>query len=98
MDIKTLSAVIGHVSSATTLNVYAHGTDGMRQSAAAKTDRTIAKAEPQLETAVPKKPVRTAFQVVKRRLPPCATRKGEMNIVDALRDKISWRAVFPVCD
>ncbi len=38
MDIKTLSAVIGHVSSATTLNVYAHVTDEMRQSAAAKID------------------------------------------------------------
>ena len=38
MDIKTLSAVIGHISSATTLNVYAHVTDEMRQSAAAKID------------------------------------------------------------
>ena len=27
MDVKTLSTVIGHVSSATTLNVYAHVTD-----------------------------------------------------------------------
>ncbi len=65
MDIKTLSAVIGHVSSATTLNVYAHVTDEMRQSAAAKIDRAIAKAEPQPETAAPKKPTRTAFQAVK---------------------------------
>ena len=32
MDIKTLSAVIGHVSSATTLNVYAHATDEMNLS------------------------------------------------------------------
>ena len=65
MDIKTLSAIIGHVSSATTLNVYAHVTDGMRQSAAAKIDQAIAKAEPQLDTAVPKKNSRTAFQAVK---------------------------------
>ncbi len=65
MDVKTLSAVIGHVSSATTLNVYAHVTDEMRQSAAAKIDRTIAKAEPKPETAVPKKPARTTFQAVK---------------------------------
>ncbi len=65
MDIKTLSAIIGHVSSATTLNVYAHVTDEMRQSAAAKIDRTIAKAEPQPETAAPKKPARTTFQAVK---------------------------------
>ena len=65
MDIKTLSAVIGHVSSATTLNVYAHVTDEMRQSAAAKIDRAIAKAEPQPETAALKKPTRTSFQAVK---------------------------------
>ena len=65
MDIKTLSAVIGHVSSATTLNVYAHVTDEMRQSAAAKIDRTIAKVEPQQESAIPKKPARSTFQAVK---------------------------------
>ncbi len=65
MDIKTLSAVIGHVSSATTLNVYAHVTDEMRQSAAAKIDRAIARVEPQSEPAVPKKPARTTFQAVK---------------------------------
>lgn len=65
MDIKTLSAVIGHVSSATTLNVYAHITDEMRQSAAAKIDRAIARVEPQPELTAPKKPTRTTFQAVK---------------------------------
>lgn len=65
MDIKTLSAIIGHVSSATTLNVYAHVTDEMRQSAAAKIDRAIAGAESQPENAAPKKPARTTFQAVK---------------------------------
>ena len=65
MDIKTLSAVIGHVSSATTLNIYAHVTDEMRQSAAAKIDQAIAKTESQLETMIPPKPTRTTFQAVK---------------------------------
>lgn len=65
MDVKTLSAIIGHVSSATTLNVYAHVTDGMRQSAAAKIDRAIAKAEPGPDAAVKEKPARTTFQAVK---------------------------------
>ena len=65
MDIKTLSAVIGHVSSATTLNVYAHVTDEMRQSAAAKIDRAIAGVESQPEPTIPKKPARTTFQAVK---------------------------------
>ena len=47
MDIKTLSALLGHVSSATTLNIYTHITDNMRQDAAAKIDRGIGKAEPE---------------------------------------------------
>ena len=46
MDVKTLSALLGHVSSATTLNIYTHITDNMRQDAAAKIDRSIGKAEP----------------------------------------------------
>ena len=46
MDIKTLSTVLDHVSSATTLNTYSYITDEMRQKAAAKIDMGIAKAEP----------------------------------------------------
>ena len=49
MDVKTLSTIIGHVSSATTLNTYTHVTDEMRQKAAANIDRGIAKAERQPE-------------------------------------------------
>ncbi len=45
MDIKTLSTVIGHVSSATTLNVYAHVTDDMQRQTAAKIDQSIGKTE-----------------------------------------------------
>ena len=41
MDIKTLSTIIGHVSSSTTLNVYAHVTDEMRRTAAVKIDQGI---------------------------------------------------------
>jgi integrase len=46
MDVKTLSAITGHVSAKTTLNVYTHVTDTMRQTAAAKIDRGIGKCEP----------------------------------------------------
>ena len=46
MDVKTLSTIIGHVSAKTTLNVYTHVTDTMRQTAAAKIDRGIGKCEP----------------------------------------------------
>ena len=42
MDIKTLSAVIGHKSSATTLDIYAHTTDGMQRQAASNIERRIA--------------------------------------------------------
>ena len=45
MDVKTLSTIIGHVSSATTLNTYTHITDEMRKKAALSIDQGIAKAE-----------------------------------------------------
>ena len=67
MDIKTLSTILGHVSSATTLNTYSHVTDEMRQRAAVKIDRGIAKAEVQ-EDAAAARPERTmtTFQARKR--------------------------------
>ena len=46
MDVKTLSAVIGHESVATTLDIYAHTTDAMRQDAAESIDRGIGKNAP----------------------------------------------------
>ena len=42
MDVKTLSAIIGHVSSATNLNTYTHITDEMRRKAAISIDQGIA--------------------------------------------------------
>ena len=45
MDVKTLSAIIGHTSSATTLNIYAHVTSDMQRHAAAKIDQGIGKTE-----------------------------------------------------
>ena len=43
MDIKTLSTIIGHVSSVTTLDIYTHITNEMQKSAAATIDRGIVK-------------------------------------------------------
>ena len=43
MDVKTLSTIIGHVSSSTTLNIYTHVTDEMQRTAAAKIDQGIGK-------------------------------------------------------
>ena len=39
MDIKTLSTIIGHIFSETTLNIYTHITDNMQRSAADKIER-----------------------------------------------------------
>ena len=71
MDVKTLSAMLGHVSAATTLDIYTHITDDMRRAAAANIDRGIGKATPQEDAsapgqepapATPKKPRMTDFK------------------------------------
>ena len=53
MDVKTLSAMLGHVSAATTLDIYTHITDDMRLTAAANIDRGIGKAAPQEDASQP---------------------------------------------
>lgn len=45
MDVKTLSTIIGHISSVTTLDIYSHVTDTMQKQAAAKIDRQIGKTD-----------------------------------------------------
>ena len=41
MDVKTLSAMLGHVSAATPLDIYTHVTGDMQTEAAAKIDRGL---------------------------------------------------------
>lgn len=48
MDIKTLSATLGHVSAATTLDIYSHMTDTMQRKAAVSIDRKIGKTDAQM--------------------------------------------------
>jgi len=55
MDVKTLSAIIGHVSAKTTLNIYTHITSEMEENAAVSIDRGIAKTE--IEEKPTEKPV-----------------------------------------
>ena len=45
MDVKMLSAMLGHVSAATTLDIYTHSTSDMQHAAARKIDCGIGKAE-----------------------------------------------------
>ena len=66
MDMKALSTIIGHVSSSTTLNIYAHVTDEMQRTAAAKIDMGIGKAAPSAEQEIlPSKPAPSTFQPYK---------------------------------
>ena len=48
MDVKTLSAIIGHISSETTLNIYTHITDNMQRSAANKIEQGFGRNEGEL--------------------------------------------------
>ena len=45
MDVKTLSAMLGHVSASTTLDIYTHATSDMQYATARKIDCGISKAE-----------------------------------------------------
>ncbi len=80
MDVKTLSAMLGHVSAATTMDIYTHITDDMQRTTA-NIDRGISKAatrdddlaagkDPTLNQD--EKPRMTDFQPVL----PCRRRSG----------------------
>ena len=45
MDVKTLSAIIGHISSATTIDIYSHITGAMQRQAAQKIECGIGHSE-----------------------------------------------------
>ncbi|WP_287554484.1 hypothetical protein [Oscillibacter sp.] len=64
-DDQTLPTILGHVSSATTLNTYSHITDEMRQRAAVKIDQGIAKAGDAEQEEKPKERTMTTFQARK---------------------------------
>ncbi len=73
MDVKTLSAMLGHVSAATTMDIYTHITDDMQRAAVANIDRGIGKAAAQEDGSAvggestpgqDKKPSMTDFQPV----------------------------------
>ena len=89
MDIKTLSTIIGHVSSSTTLNIYAHVTDEMRRTAAVKIDQGIGKTELQAESQLaPRKPVPSTFQAHKGQ-----RRKAGTGCVTQINEKL-WEGRY----
>ena len=88
MDVKTLSTVIGHVSSSTTLNVYAHVTDEMRRTAAIKIDQGIGKAGLQEIETAPRKPTLSPFQARKGQ-----RRKAGTGCVTQINEKL-WEGRY----
>ena len=89
MDVKTLSTIIGHVSSSTTLNVYAHVTDEMRRTAAVKIDQGIGKANPKIEIgAAPQKPAPSTFHAYKGQ-----RRKAGTGCVTQINEKL-WEGRY----
>ena len=72
MDMKALSTIIGHVSSSTTLNIYAHVTDEMQRTAAAKIDRgrtAVAKKDRGIGKATPPSSMESASPAMSTPLP-----------------------------
>ena len=66
MDVKTLSTILGHVSSATTLDIYSHVTDTMQHQTAVRIDNHITGArEPLPEDQKPKLTEKTPFEPYK---------------------------------
>jgi len=45
MDIKTLSTILGHISSKTTIDIYLHSTDEMKKNAAEKINARFSKGK-----------------------------------------------------
>ena len=66
MDVKTLSAMLGHVSAATTLDIYTHVTGDMQTEAAAKIDRGLGN-EVQEESVQAEQDLAANFQPVQGR-------------------------------
>lgn len=96
MDVKTLSATIGHVSSATTLDIYSHITDTMQRQAAVHIDRKIGKTDAQMpeaeERPAPeiKSPVSPKFEPIERKI-----RKSGTGCVYQVNDNLWEGSFFP---
>ena len=97
MDIKTLSAMIGHISSETTLNIYSHITDTMQQQAAVRIDREIGGTNAEMPTTIeskvsdepqPENATETVFEPYKPKI-----RKSGTGCVYQINDTL-WEGSF----
>ena len=89
MDVKTLSTIIGHVSSATTLDIYSHVTDLMQQQAAVRIDRQIGKTD----TPMPTEEERANAQRVDFQPTPFKHRKSGTGGIYQLNDHL-WEGKY----
>ena len=82
MDVKTLSAMLGHVSAATTLDIYTHVTGDMQSEAAAKIDRGLGN-EVRAESVQAEQNPTADFQPVLRK-----TRKPGTGCISQINDHL----------
>ena len=83
MDIKSLSAMLGHISSETTIN---HVTDTMRQQAAVKIDRQISGTEAEISRVEKRERVDTLPPDFEPYKPKC--RKSGTGCVTMINDRL----------
>ena len=89
MDVKTLSAMLGHVSAATTLDIYTHVTGDMQSEAAAKIDRGLGN-EVREESAQSEQSAAEDFRPVQRK-----TRKPGAGCISQINDHLFEGALLP---
>ena len=95
MDVKTLSSIIGHVSAATTLDIYSHMTDTMQMQAAINIDRNIGGTDAEMpETETPKPNIKTQtapdFKPLERKI-----RKSGTGCVYQINDTLWEGSYYP---
>ena len=86
MDIKSLSAMLGHISSETTIDIYSHVTNTMRQQAAAKIDRRIGGTEAKISQVEKRQGVDTIPPDFEPYKPKC--RKSGTGCVTMINDHL----------
>ena len=88
MDVKTLSATLGHVSAATTLDIYSHVTTTMQKQAAVNIEKAISKTEVEYQPEDLKPTPRTNFQPYK-----LTRRKSGTGMVHQIGDNL-WEGRY----
>lgn len=86
MDVKTLSEIMGHVSSKTALDIYLHSTDAMKQQAANKIDRHFGKntaADKEMTPTEKEKPLQAKFEPTKGKI-----RKRGTGCISKINDRL----------